>query len=166
MNRAPANHTLRILLAAAAGTLLLMLSGCGQFPRDPGNTLNRVTGGQLIVGVSENPPWVTSEGESFSGVEPDVLRRFASSVGAEVTWHQGTETELVDALKSGRIDVMAAGLTKDSRWSAEVALTRPYHGERVIAVPMGENAFITALERYLAEHRSEIQQIAAEYLEG
>ncbi|MFW5866614.1 MAG: substrate-binding periplasmic protein [Armatimonadota bacterium] len=164
MNRAPANHTLRILCAAAAGSLLLMLSGCEQFPRDPRNTLNRVTGGQLIVGVSENPPWVTAEGESFSGVEPDVLRQFASSVGADITWHQGTETELVKALKSGRIDVMAAGLTKDSRWLGDVALTRPYHGERVMAVPRGENAFISTLERYLTEHRAEIQQTAATYL--
>jgi ABC-type amino acid transport substrate-binding protein len=151
-------------LKAAATVVLctVFLVGCGQFPRDPQHTLARVKGGEMVVGVAENPPYVIVNGNSFSGIEPELLKSFASSIGAEITWHYGSESELADALKAGRIEMMAAGLKKNSAWKGEVTLARPYHGDRVIALPMGENAFVTTFERYIIEHRPEIQKMVAE----
>jgi ABC-type amino acid transport substrate-binding protein len=148
----------------AAALSAVVLAGCGQFPRDPQHTLERVSGGKMIVGVAENPPYVVVDGNSFSGIEPELLSRFSDSIEAEITWYRGTESELADALKAGRIDMMAAGLKKDSAWKSEVSFARPYHGDRVIALPKGENAFVTTFERYIIENRSEIQQMVAEQM--
>ena len=52
----------RALVAVAA--MVLVIASCqGAFPADSQGTLERATGGELRVGVSENPP--------FTGVAPD-----------------------------------------------------------------------------------------------
>jgi membrane-bound lytic murein transglycosylase MltF len=150
--------TMAVIVCAVA------LSGCEWFPRDPEHTLERVKGGEMIVGVAENPPYVIANGNSFSGIEPEIMQAFARSLGTQITWYRGSESELADALKAGRIDVMAAGLKKGAAWQNELALSRPYHGDRVIALRKGENAFVTTVERYIIEHRTEIQQIVAGHM--
>ena len=60
----------------------------------------------------------------------------------------------------GDIDVLIGGLTDQSAWSSKVGLTRPYvevpgpDGPRahVMAVPAGENAAQSSLERWLDTH--------------
>jgi ABC-type amino acid transport substrate-binding protein len=153
----------RRALAGAVGACLV-LAGCGvQLPTDPDGTLDRVRDGRLVVGVSPEPPWTdmpdTTSGEPF-GREPDLLRGFARSLGAEVTWVTGGEQSLVDRLERGSLDVVVGGLTDRSPWSERVALTLPYvsttgpdgsEEKHVMAAPMGENAFLVALESYLLD---------------
>jgi hypothetical protein len=69
----------------------------------------------------------------------------------------GGEEELVAAMERGDLDVLAGGLTAKSPWSDKVALTRPHTTsefdggtvEHVLAVPLGENALLFALESWL-----------------
>lgn len=145
----------------ALGLAAALTAACsGPFPRDVDGSLDRISGGTVRVGVSENPPWtmVADDGE-VSGREADLVAGFARSVDARVEWMPGAESELVMAVKRGDLDVLVGGLTADSPWEKEVALTRPHTEEvtpdgdaeqRVMATPLGENALLVALETYLS----------------
>lgn len=145
---------------AFCAAALVVLSGCsGGIPADPDGTLERVTDGTLRVGVSHNPPWVDLgvEGEP-TGSEVALVRRFAEQIDADIEWTDSSEAPLVDALDRGELDLLIAGFVADTPWSEKAAVTRPFaeiansRGERekhVMLAPMGENAFLVALERFL-----------------
>jgi polar amino acid transport system substrate-binding protein len=125
---------LALLLAAA------LCAGC-QFPRDPEGTLDRVRGGVMRVGVTHVDPWVKLEGGEPAGVEVELLRRFARTLGAEIEWIEGSESDLMEALHGRQLDVVVAGLTRRSEWQRIAALTRPFVTyEVVIAAPDQETA--------------------------
>jgi polar amino acid transport system substrate-binding protein len=139
---------------------ILLVAGCNvEIPQDPDGTLDRVRGGVLRVGVSINPPWTALGNNSEpSGIEAQLVRRFADTVNAEVRWTVGGEESLVHQLEAGRLDLVIGGLTAKSPWMRQVAFTRPYatapgpSGEpeqHVMATPQGENAFLVTLERFL-----------------
>jgi polar amino acid transport system substrate-binding protein len=146
---------------------LALVTACG-LPRDPEGTLDRVRGGTLRVGFVVDTPWVTSAGAGAGGIEGSIAAELARGLGAHITWKGGAETPLLTALHDGDLDVVIAGLTKDSPWATQVAFTRPYyvdtttvHGEptklpHVLAVRPGENAFQVHLERMLEARKTEI----------
>ena len=152
--------TRRLILAASAVLLVGTLAGCsGHYPADPDGTLDRVTGGALRVGVSVNPPWTLADGDGMvSGSEVDLIDRFAAELDARPVYTVAGESELIKRLEAGTLDLIVGGLTDDSPWADKAALTRPYteaygiDGERekhVMAAPLGENAFLAMLERFL-----------------
>jgi ABC-type amino acid transport substrate-binding protein len=160
----------RVLAVVAPLLVTGSLAGCAlvpeHFPADPKDTLTRVEGGHLRVGVAPNPPWTElpqgAEADPLrpSGVEVDLLEGFARTVDAEVVWEAGSEERLVGDLEAGKLDVVVGGLTARTPWSSHAAVTRPYAsvpGEtgqeelHVMLTPMGENAFLVELERYLLE---------------
>ena len=98
-----------------------------------------------------------------AGIEPDLVRRFADGLQAQVTWQMGGEEMLIGELEHHRLDLVVGGLTADSPWTDKAAITKPYTegpgptGEpvgRVMAAPMGENAFLLKLEKFLLEGAS------------
>jgi polar amino acid transport system substrate-binding protein len=145
-----------------AGTAaLLLLAGCGvSIPADPDGTLERVSGGVLRVGVSPNEPWTDVSGTEPSGTEVELITEFAESLDAEVEWRTGGEESLMADLEQGALDVVVGGLTAASPWAEKAALTTPYtfvvdlegtQEAHVVAAPLGENAFLVTLERFLLE---------------
>lgn len=167
-------HTLRrkisrgfVLLAVTVG-----LVGCsGHFPADPDGTLDRVSGGTLRVGVSHQPPWTDTGGESNSeqspgGIEPQLITDYAESIDADIEWHAGGEEQLIMLMSESELDIVIGGLTDKTPWASDAALTTTYAesigvdgktAKHVIATPMGENAFMTSLERFLLDQNIEKQ---------
>ncbi|CAA9308144.1 MAG: hypothetical protein AVDCRST_MAG61-1519 [uncultured Friedmanniella sp.] len=150
-------------VAGLLGAMSLVLGGCGTFPADPDGTLDRVQGGVLRVGVSPSPPWTVVGAGDPAGIEPDLVRRFADGLQAQVTWQVGGEEMLIGELEHHRLDLVVGGLTEDSPWTDKAAITKPYTegpdpaGKpvgRVMAAPMGENAFLLRLEKFLLEEAS------------
>jgi hypothetical protein len=156
----------------AAALLLassMVLAGCGTpFPADPSGTLERVTEGTLRVGASANGDWVRiSSGngrgvrdEDVQGSEAELVRRFASKLGAGIEWVSGTEYVLAEDLKRGNLDLVIGGLDDKTPWATHAGLSRAYaesrdsHGSlhrHVMLVPMGENAFLLELDRFLMD---------------
>ncbi|MCE6998455.1 transporter substrate-binding domain-containing protein [Saccharothrix sp. S26] len=157
---------------AVVALVALTAAGC-QWPRDADGTLDRVRDGTVLVGVAHNPPWtiVDDAGQAPDGVEPVLAQRLADSLGARVRWVPGGEAELMTALSERRLDLVVAGLDAESPWAQDVALTTDYFtadevvavpgGEpvdtgshlsgldHVMAVPPGENAWQTTVERFL-----------------
>jgi len=156
-------------VAVRPGWFLVIALGlaCG-LPRDPEGTLERVRGGTLRVGFVVDTPWVTAIGPAAGGVEGAIVAELARGLGARVAWTHGAETPLLTALHDGDLDLVVAGLTKDSPWAAKASFTRPYyvdttlvHGERtevphVVAVRPGENAWQVYIERMLESRKSEL----------
>jgi polar amino acid transport system substrate-binding protein len=128
---------LRFMVLPLFGFLLCVLLAACQYPRDPEGTLDRVRDGTLRVGISESEPWVTvPEGRPPGGVEVRLIEEFAATLGAEVEWVGGSESELMQALEGRQLDVVIAGLTRRSVWMHSAALTRPYlTTQSVIAAP-------------------------------
>jgi len=117
---------------AAALTAVAALGAC-QFPSDPDGTLERVRDGTMRVGVTESDPWVSRAGpDDPQGVEPELVRQFAARLNAEIAWVDGSEEELMGALKEGQLDLVVGGLTKKTPWKKEAALTRPYLRTRLL----------------------------------
>lgn len=127
----------RAARAAPALLALALLAAC-DLPRDPQGTLAAATGGTLVVGVAENPPWVVRQGDEAAGVEADLVRAFASELGADVEWVWGGLDEHLEALERFELDLVAGGLAAGSPWSKRVGFTRAYlEAEQVVGVPPG-----------------------------
>lgn len=143
--------------------LVLLVAGCSisHFPADPEGTLDRVSGGVLRVGVSEHPPWTeVADDGSVSGSEADIIEGYAASIGARIDWISAAESQLIQQLEEGQVDVVIGGLSSDLPWQKHAAFTRPYAEsiapdgstrKMVFATRLGENAFLGSLERYLID---------------
>lgn len=138
----------------------VMLAACSvSVPSDPEGTLEQVSGRTIRVGVTNDDPWVRlKQDQDPAGTEPDLLRSFAASLDAEPRWIPGSEQELVQSLKDGDVDVVIGGFTDDTPWSTDAGTTRPYTEstddqgrteKHVMLVPLGENAFLLELDRFL-----------------
>lgn len=147
--------------ALAVVSVTALLAGCTSIPADSMGTLDRATGGTLVVGVSEHPPWtVVSEDGEYSGSEVDLIESFADSIDAEVEWHTAPESVLAGRISEDELDIVIGGLTTSSPWTTHMATTRSYaqvDGEdMVMGVRLGENELMVALERHLAQEHGEI----------
>lgn len=124
----------RPALVAVRWTLGLVLAGtlpACQFPRDADGTLDRVRGGALRAGLAYSPPWVTAV-EPPAGVEVRLVEELADTLGARVEWTDGSEEDLVQALKFRQLDLVVGGLTSKSPWQQEAGLTRHHLTTRVV----------------------------------
>lgn len=149
---------------AAIFLLSLLLGGCSEYPRDPRDTSETATGGVIRVGIAENPPW-TLAGDQAGGVEAELVEAFARTLGAEVEWHRGSESDLLERLQHFELDIVVAGLTARTPWKSRVATTIPYldadtdgdgkKEKHIMAVPPGENGWLIRLDRFLHTNQSD-----------
>ena len=123
-------HAFLLVVCAVA------FAGC-QFPKDPEGTLNKVRDrGTMKVGITHADPFVNLENPEPAGVEVALIEEFARHLGVEIEWVEGSESQLAELLEGTEIDVMLAGLERQSPLQQDVALTRPYANvEIVLAVP-------------------------------
>jgi Bacterial extracellular solute-binding proteins, family 3 len=152
--------TARLLVA-----LTLLLTSCG-LPKDPEGTLERVEGSAMRVGITDRPPWtVVTEGEP-RGVEPALVEELARELGSEIEWVDGSESEILEEIELGHLDLAVGGFTADSPWAKQVTFIQPYftlgEDEHVMAVPHGENAWIVRIERFLRSKLDAIPDLLRE----
>ena len=123
-----------------AVVLTFFLAACG-IPRDPEGTLARVSGGVMRVGVTDAPPWVELGDTAPDGIEVRLVEQFAEEIEAEIEWVEGSEQELFGALRFRELDLILGGLTTETPWSAEAAVTHPYlTTATLVAVPQASEA--------------------------
>jgi ABC-type amino acid transport substrate-binding protein len=154
-----------IFRIAAAVALLGFVSGCkpgAAIPRDPQKTSERARGGQIRVGVVENPPWASRAGGEAHGIEADIARDFAKELNATPEWHWGGEQAHMEALERFELDLVIGGITKQTPWKKTVGMTDTYFGKHVLATAPGENGWIKQLDEFLSAHRAGIARAAQE----
>ena len=143
--------------AALVMALSAAVTACG-VPSDPDGTTARVHGGVLRAGASPSTGEVIINGLRVSGPLPDLIDGFAADLDARVEWTIGSEEQLVDALENGTLDVAVGGMSAQTPWVDRAGVTREYvlpsSESFVVLVPLGENGFQAALERYLDEELS------------
>lgn len=118
----------------------LILTACG-IPRDVEGTLERVQGGTMLVGITENSPWTDLSSGRPEGVEVDLMETFAVTLHAQVEWFDGSQAELLRALEKRELDVVVGGFTADDPWAQMVAFTQPYAEiSTLVGAPPGHSA--------------------------
>jgi polar amino acid transport system substrate-binding protein len=144
------------LLAFSILALVLSSVGC-EFPRDPRGTLEAVRSGTMRVGIVDNEPWTRMEDGRPSGIEVELLKDFAFTLGAETSFVPGTTPELLEAAKQGEVDVLVGGFTSTSPGVSEgkeAGVTGAYLTTRfVVGVPPGRPAFDDPSGRQIAVER-------------
>ena len=153
-------------MRAASIILIALAAYACDLPRDPDDTLKRVRGGTLRVGIAEHHPWTTDSAGTYGGVEADMVRQLARELEATVEWRPGGESVLLPLLHERKLDLVIAGLDAKSAWSKSVGMTPPYHTthdpakrELVWAVSPGENAWQMRVERFLREQQPRLDTL-------
>ncbi|MEJ1088218.1 hypothetical protein WDU99_07815 [Microbacterium sp. Mu-80] len=150
-------HPLRLIASATALLLAALLAGCGiSIPTDPDGTLDRVTGGELRVGASPDADLIDTDPATPTGPLAELVTAYAARIDADIDWTVDSEETLVGMLEAGDLDLLVGGFTDRTPWTDRAGMTRGYSGipgadgrKIVMLVPLGENAFLSDLERFL-----------------
>ncbi len=142
-----------VLVALLAGP---PLAGC-DLPRDPEKTVEAVQGQELRVGVLKY-------GENAEKDRP-IVERLAASLGSKLVYVEGDAHILFEDLKRGRLHLVIGGVPEATPFEKELGLSKPIgplHGahekqDRVMAVRLGENAFLLRVNRAIEAAKAEGQ---------
>lgn len=148
--------------AGLALAALLPLASCG-LPKDSEGTTERILGSRVLrVGVSENSPWVDGSGPEPGGIEPELIRNFAKSLGARVEWVRNGETPLLEALEERKLDLVAGGIKSDTPWKGSLGVSQVYlkqgSDRHVLLTAPGENQLLLRLDRFIVDAKPALQE--------
>lgn len=104
----------------------LVLAGC-RYPVNIERPMADMQGGEVNIGLSENPPWVINTDQGPAGLEVEIIRALAEKMDATINWHWDSEGNLLAALSQHQLDLVIGGLTQDSNVSTLAAPTKAYY---------------------------------------
>lgn len=126
----------RTILGMAISLTLLSLTACsstGGFAGMGGGSTTPVmdrieSSGTLRVGVSGSQPPLnmTSKQDEIIGMEADLARALAASMGVEVEFVVKDFSELTAAVEAGEIDIALSGITMTPERNRRIAFAGPY----------------------------------------
>ena len=129
---------------------LLLLPACGDIPRDPDGTLERVQSkNSFRVGLVASGEPVGPERQRL------FLRQVARAAGARPVVETGATEQLLLMLESGELDLVIGPMAPKSPWQKRVSFLPPLgeqvdpsgHLHLVAMAKNGENAWIGLLHR-------------------
>jgi polar amino acid transport system substrate-binding protein len=121
----------RLLSYVLVLTSMLMFTACAgmQGTTATSPVLDRISlNGELVVGTAGSMPplnMTTKEGEVI-GMEMDLARAMADSMGVELKIRTMQFNELLPALEAGKIDMILSGMTITPQRNMKVAFVGPY----------------------------------------
>lgn len=146
---------------ACAFAALLVLCGCGDYPRDTDGMTAQAAERGMRVGASHDPPWVVVAGDgTVGGPEAELVQRYAQANRYRITWLVGGHDVLMGDLERARLHAVIGGHHPASPWKPKVGWSRPLGlrassdgamPERRIALPPGQSAWHVAFDRHLVE---------------
>lgn len=118
-----------LILASLAAVLgFLLLAGLAWRLLGEGDTLARVLDGSpLRIGYAVEAPYALVDRTGHvTGEAPEIARRVCETLGiAQLEWRQVEFGHLIEALRTGEIDVIAAGLYVTPERARQVRFSRP-----------------------------------------
>ena len=121
----------KLLAYVLVVTSVLMLNACAAMQGATANSpvLDRITmNGELVVGTAASMPplnMTTKDGEII-GMEIDLAKAMADSMGVKLRLEAMQFHELLPALEAGRIDMILSGMTITPQRNMKVAFVGPY----------------------------------------
>jgi polar amino acid transport system substrate-binding protein len=118
-----------LAIAAMLACGCAQMGGAGGGGGAPAGRIDRIlASGELRVGLtgSQPPLNVTDRDGELIGLEVDLVRALARSMGVEVRFVPTPFAELLPALERGELDMVASGLTITPERNARVAFAGPY----------------------------------------
>ena len=106
---------------------------------------------EVVVGVSNFPPLVMEAEGSFEGFDIDIWNEVADLIGVDSTYRLMQFGDLIEALKSGEIDVAVAGISITRDRELEMDFSHPYmnSGLRILTTVDDDPGWLRLL-RFLA----------------
>ena len=125
--------------------------------------------GYLKVAIFNEPPYTKLEVDgTVTGAEPDVLRAVLDKLGiADIEGVRIEYDAMIPALKSGQVDVIAAGLFMKQSRCSEVAYTEPVIvSTESFAVPPGNPKNVTTIQDVLDKPALKVAVLPGGFEEG
>lgn len=113
----------KLLLLCLIFTMAITFVSCGNI-----DTMARIEKkGQVIWGTNaEFPPFEMRDGEEVIGIDAEIAERIAERLGVELVVEDMKFDPLPAALKSGKIDFIAAGYSKDPDREKDMIFSKEY----------------------------------------
>lgn len=127
---------------------VVIFAGC-TYPKDPENSFEKAQKDELKVGVVVNPPFTTFENGSPGGEEIEILRDFAKSENLQISFEEGSESDLIKKMEEYEIQIIAGGFEKKTIWIKKAGPSATYDKKHVFLVPKGENRLLQELETFI-----------------
>jgi|FLOH01.1.fsa_nt_gi polar amino acid transport system substrate-binding protein len=84
-------------------------------------------GSRLKVGIQIKPPFIMKNNDQYIGVSIDLWRRIADSLDTKYTLIEYTLPDLLNAIKSGEVDIAISPLMVTSTRIKEFGFSQPYY---------------------------------------
>lgn len=129
-----------LLVLMAAVLLLAIMAGCGGSI----NTMERIKkDGQVVMGTNAAfPPFETREGDKIVGIDAEIAQAIADKLGVKLKIEDMDFGALQAALKSGKVDFIAAGFTVTPERQKEVDFSDKYFKAVQAIVVLKDNTAI------------------------
>mgnify|MGYP002511380763 CR=1 FL=1 len=131
------------MVAAAA----LVFTACGNSSSTTAaqeSTLDKVLANKKlrVAIIPDNPGWSTlGTDNSYTGVDADVARLLADSLGVEVEFENTDGAGRVSMIESDKADVVIACLTATNERARQVAFSDPYAASGILGLCKSDNVF-------------------------
>lgn len=129
-----------LVLAACGAQAGSQSATSGESPSNSSQVLTNVQNKKkLVVGTSADYPpfeWhlVKDGKDSIVGIDVDIANEIASSLGVEVEIKEMEFNSLVAAVKSGKVDLVLAGMNPTEERAKEVDFSKVYYDTQMVAV--------------------------------
>jgi polar amino acid transport system substrate-binding protein len=106
-------------------TALILLAGCATTSTT--STEAAPDPNVLRVGIAPDlPPLAFKSGSEYVGIEPELARALAADMGRSVQFVEMRWERLIDALLTGKVDIIMSGMTITPARSMRVNFANPY----------------------------------------
>ena len=135
---------LTLLLAALMLATALTLTACGPKYRDVDKIKEA---GQLVVYTETGfAPYEFVYDNEYVGVDVEIMKKVAEKLDVELVIEDVLFDTITGAVKSGKADVGAAGITINAERAEEVDFSIPYTQTEQYVVVLADNTSVTAAE--------------------
>lgn len=120
-------------------TLVALFSVISAGTAIAGSSLDRILkNGELVIATtgSQPPMTATTKKGEIIGMDADIARAMAESLGVKIKFVPMPFTRLIPALESGKVDMILSGMTMTPERNQKVAFIGPYYvsGKGILAV--------------------------------
>ncbi|NMB96400.1 MAG: basic amino acid ABC transporter substrate-binding protein, partial [Clostridiaceae bacterium] len=95
---------------------------------------------------AEFPPFEFVENGEFAGIDVELAQAIAKELGKELVIEDMAFDALIDALNSGKVDFVAAGMTVNAEREKNVDFTTKYYNATQTIIVKGDNEDIKTVE--------------------